>query len=160
MNTDNQENLHVLSESDDYTLITNGMYDIYDEYKDDNYSTVDEHKSIHMNDLQFVISQESNSQYIPFKIKRYWDGVDLTEKFIRINYINCNNELSYGKVVNVKYNSEYIIFHWLIEPDLSYIDGEIEFEIIALGNTSQGDYYLWKTRPDGKLKVIKGLNEK
>ena len=158
MNTDNQENLHVLSESDDYTLITNGMYDIYDEYKDDNYSTVDEHKSIHMNDLQFVISQESNSQYIPFKIKRYWDGVDLTEKFIRINYINCNNELSYGKVVNVKYNSEYIIFHWLIEPDLSYIDGEIEFEIIALGNTSQGDYYLWKTRPDGKLNVIKGLS--
>ena len=158
MNTDNQENLHVLSESDDYTLITNGMYDIYDEYEDANFCIIDDDRSIHMNDSHIVITEELNSQYIPFKTKRFWDGIDLTKMLIRINFINSNYELGASKVINVKYNSEYIIFHWLIDRDLSCVYGEIKFEILAIGKNIQGDHYLWRTKPDGKINIIKGLD--
>ena len=42
----------------------------YDEYRDDNLSTVDELKNIFVNDKQINVTQESNAQYIPFRMPR------------------------------------------------------------------------------------------
>ena len=59
---------------DDYEIVSG--YDRYNQYTDDKYSTVDNNKNITMDSSQINITQETNSQYIPFQIPRYYDGID------------------------------------------------------------------------------------
>lgn len=159
MNTDENKDLHVLSDlEDDYTLIENGMYEFYPEYEDTNYSTVTDTRDIILSNDKVIIAQELNSQYIPFKIKRYWDGVDLTNMLIRINFLNSDFELGASKVINVRYNSEYITFGWLIERESTTLSGNVKFEILAIGNNSKGKHYLWRTKPNDEINVLEGLD--
>lgn len=55
---------------DDYTLCTDGRYEIYNKYSDDNFSSVDNLKNITVDSSQINIMQEENSQYMPFRIPR------------------------------------------------------------------------------------------
>ena len=50
-----------------------GRYKVYEKYHDEEFSTIDSLKSISVNASQINITQETNSQYIPFKMPRYWD---------------------------------------------------------------------------------------
>ena len=69
---------------DGYTYV--GSYDKYD-HIDEKYSTIDNQKNIIMDSNQINITQEENSQYIPFRMPRYYDGVDiysLCQSYIQI----------------------------------------------------------------------------
>ena len=96
-------------------------------------------------------------RYIPFKLKRYWDGIDLMDMYIQIHYVNKGKEEDYSTPINVRYNNEYIIFGWLISGNVTAVEGDVEFEIIARGSNEHSDTYTWKTRPNGKLNILKSL---
>lgn len=65
------------SASDDYAI--SGKYTWYSSYRDDKYSSIDELKNIKLDESQINITQEKNSQFIPFQMPRYYDGVDLLD---------------------------------------------------------------------------------
>ncbi|HAU86813.1 MAG TPA: hypothetical protein DCW90_15385, partial [Lachnospiraceae bacterium] len=77
---------------DGYTLCADGRYLVYNEYYDDAYSTVDKLKNVTVDSTQINIVQETNSQYIPFRIPRYWDGIDLMKMLIQIRYENVSTK--------------------------------------------------------------------
>ena len=54
----------------------------YSSFFDDNISIVNDTKDINLNSKQFNITQEENSQYIPFEMPRYYDGFDLVNAII------------------------------------------------------------------------------
>lgn len=142
---------------DDYEIVSG--YDQYNQYNDEKYSTVDENKNITMDSSQINITQESNSQYIPFKIPRYYDGIDLSEMTICIRY---SDKLTGGtpgeySIVNVKRNSQYICFGWLIDDKLTRSPGEYIFEIRATGQVDNL-IYAWSTRPNGKINILQGID--
>ena len=60
----------VYSASDDFTR--SGKYKWYDQYEDSAYSTIDKLKNIKMDDNQINLTQEDNSQFIPFEMPRYY----------------------------------------------------------------------------------------
>ena len=69
-------------------------YDWYDEYTDDKVSTIDKNKNINLDASQINITQETNSQFIPFEMPRYYDGFDLTGTELcprrqRMPYVCC-----------------------------------------------------------------------
>ena len=91
-NTMNNVNSEISSDNLSIALLSSGFdgwtavtdndkdYRFYnDEYSDENYSTVDELKNINLDSKQINITQEQNSQYIPFLMPRYYDGFDLTK---------------------------------------------------------------------------------
>lgn len=45
-----------------------------------------------MDDSQINLTQEDNSQFIPFEMPRYYDGVDLMQMLIQVHYVNKNKE--------------------------------------------------------------------
>ena len=51
-------------------------YSRYTEYSDPNFSTIDANKNITMDQSQINLTQEENSQYIPFKMFRRYDNID------------------------------------------------------------------------------------
>ena len=129
----------------------------YDEYHDDNLSAVDELKNISVNDKQINVTQESNAQYIPFRMPRYYDGVDLVSMNILIHYVTSGGYEDYSTPVNVSYSETKIQFAWLVPKNATAHSGDLSFEIHATGSNSKGDEYLFKTRPNGKLNIIKSL---
>ena len=143
--------------SEEYTLCTDGRYEIYTQYFDSNCSTVDNLKNITVDAAQVNITQETNSQYIPFMIPRYWDGIDLLPMLIQFHYSNKDGTGGISNAVNVGYNNDTIVCAWLIDANVTAVAGDVAFEITATGVNEKGRNYIWKTRPNGKLTVLEAL---
>ena len=139
-------------------FIVSNKYLYYEEYSDDVLSTVDEHKNIILDDSQINLTQETNSQYIPFEINRYYDGFDLMTTNLLIQFRNKNGDGDFVSPINVSYNSAKIRFAWLVDSRVTAVEGKVEFEIQARGANSRGDEYIWKTRPNGELNILKSLS--
>ena len=146
------------TDTENWTPITDKDYRFYnDEYSDDNYSNVDQQKNITLDSNQFNITQEQNSQYIPFKMPRYYDGFDLKDTKLSIYYVNKNKDFHADIPVDVYYNDEYIKFAWLVSEFATQVAGVLQFEIHAEGTNSKGEPYTWKSKSIDKLNVIQSL---
>ena len=146
------------SSTEGWVKATNVKYRYYNnEYNDTDYSTVDAEKNIVLDPKQFNITQEQNSQYIPFQMPRYYDGFDLTKTSISIYYVNKNNDAHSDVPVDVYYNNEYIRFAWLVSEFATKVDGVLQFEIHAKGTNNKGENYTWKSKSIDKLNVLQSL---
>ena len=145
----------VYSASDDFTR--SGKYKWYEQYEDSAYSTIDKLKNIKMDDSQINLTQEDNSQFIPFEMPRYYDGVDLMQMLIQVHYVNKENQDGIATPVNVTYSADKIHFNWLVDKNVTNVEGEVDFEITATGSNEKNESYLWKSRPNGKLNILKSL---
>lgn len=129
----------------------------YDEYVDTNYSTIDKNKSINIDPSQINITQEENSQYIPFQMDRYWDGVDVLDKTIQIFYTNSKNKSDATAPINVEYSDDIIRFGWLVNGFATAVAGKLKLEIRLLGANSKGDNYTWISRINDDINVLESL---
>ena len=149
-----------LSDTENWIPIEDKDYRFYnEEYSDDNYSTVDEQKNIALDSSQFNITQEQNSQYIPFKMPRYYDGFDLKDTKLSIYYVNKNKDFHADTPVDVYYNDEYIKFAWLVSEFATKVAGILQFEIHAEGFNSKNEPYTWKSKSIDKLNVLQSLED-
>lgn len=82
---------------------------------------------------------------------RYYDGIDLVGKLIQIHYINENKDEDYDNAVNIQYTSNKIRFAWLVDQGVTYLAGEVLFEIRVIGSNEFGENYCWISKPNGKL---------
>lgn len=135
---------------------TNYLY--YEEYHDDSLSTVDKDKNIKLSSSQINITQESNSQFIPFEMYRFYDGFDLSNTKLLFYFVNKNGYEDYADPINVYYGSEKIRFAWLVDNRVTAVDGKVMFEIHAIGKNSKGNEYLWKTLPSDGINILKSLS--
>lgn len=133
-----------------------------DDYEDTVYSSIDENRNITVNSAQVDVTQENNGQIVPFEMPRFYDGIDLMGMTIQIHYMNASNEENYAAPINVTFNDTKIRFGWLLSDNATAKDGTLAFELMASGavtipNSSTTKSYLWRSRPNGKLNVIKSL---
>ena len=157
LNVPNSHNeIEMYSVNDNWSVSDKYLY--YDDYFDNVISKIDEEKNIVVDSKQINITQESNSQYIPFEMNRYYDGFDLLGTTILIHFVNKNKYEDFASPVNVCYNDTKIRFAWLVDKRVTSIEGKVEFEIQAIGTNSKGDEYIWKTKPNGSLNILKSLS--
>lgn len=134
-----------------------------DDYDDTVYSKIDAARNITVDPSQADVTQEDNGQIVPFEMPRYYDGIDLMEMTIQIHYLNANHQENYAAPINVTYSSDKIRFGWLLSNNATAKDGTLNFELMASGavtipNTGTTKTYLWRSRPNGKLNVVKALS--
>ena len=136
-------------------------YESYSELVDNKVSTIDENKNIKLSDGQINLTQESNSQYIPFKMPRYYDGFDLSTTKLSVYWVNEFGSGSASSPVNVSYDDEYIYFAWLVDSGVTRYVGTVKFEIQARGtivsDSGISSAYVWKSRSNNELNVIQAL---
>ena len=136
-------------------------YEYYPTFSDENISNINEKKEITLDSKQFNITQEENSQYIPFQMPRYYDGYDLTRAVISIHYETKSGRHGADKPINVTYNNEKIRFGWLIDAGATVDTGKLKFEIHAYGTVSSSNgttkSYVWKTKCNENLNVLQSL---
>lgn len=141
--------------ADSWTL--DGRYEYYPEYHDDAISSIDENKNIILDGNQINLTQETNSQYIPFEMPRYYDGFDLLTTNILFHFVNKEMYEDFDSPINLYYSDSKIKFGWLIDERVTAIDGVVKFEIQAVGVNSLGEEYIWKTKPSNGLNILKSL---
>jgi len=128
---------------------------------DESLSTVSDTKEINLNPKQFNISQEINSQYIPFEMNRFYDGIDLTNTELSFHYTRKSGEHGASTPVNVTFNDEKIRLGWLVDANATLEPGVLKFEIHAYGTIIGSDGvsrgYVWKTRTNDKLNVLESI---
>ena len=133
----------------------------YTNFSDDNISTISDTKDVVLNKKQFNVTQEENSQYIPFEMPRYYDGFDLVNTAISIHYQTNNGRHGASKPINVTYNNDKIRFGWLVDAGATLEVGKLKFEIHAygtiIGNDGVSKSYTWKTKPNQDLSVLESL---
>lgn len=133
----------------------------YSVFSDDNISIINDKKDIALDANQFNITQEENSQYIPFEMPRYYDGFDLVNTVLSIHYTTKSGRHGADKPVNVTFNNEKIRFGWLIDADATLDAGTLEFEVHAYGTVTGSDgvskAYTWKTKSNKNLNVLESM---
>lgn len=138
----------------------NTNYESYSMLVDDRVSEIDKNKNIKLADGQINLTQESNSQYIPFKMLRYYDGYDLNNASLSVYWVNDDGYGSASAPVNVSYDSEYIYFAWLVDSNVTRYAGKVQFEIQARGtivsDRGSRSEYVWKSR-SGEIDVLQAL---
>lgn len=136
-------------------------YVYYYSFSDDDISTINNEKDILLNRKQFNITQEENSQYIPFEMPRYYDGFDLVNTSISIHYETNGKRHGSTKPINVTFNDEKIRFGWLVDAGATVDAGTLKFEIHAYGTVTGSDgnpkSYVWKSKSDANLVVLKSI---
>lgn len=173
MNIDDMsvDNIGIMTLDEDYGIVAysgdsgnwqqHHNYVYYSVFSDDNISIVNDNKDITLSDKQFNITQEENSQYIPFEMPRYYDGFDLVNTVISIHYTTKNGRHGSSKPINVTYNNEKIRFGWLVDANATIDVGALEFEIHAYGTVIGSDgiakAYTWKTKRNKNLNVLESL---
>jgi hypothetical protein len=137
-------------------------------YEDTQYSEVLSDKSIKLDKNQVNLAQESYGQFIPFKMNRKYDGLDLAiNTVIRIHYVRKHTEAgqlitedAYVSPINVMYNSTELCFGWLISNEVTSYVGDIDFEIVITGVNDIGNDFTWKSKPSkGALKILASLTD-
>lgn len=139
LSTLSTDDIESVASTDNSSFVRNNNYVWYNNYTDEKLSYIDTNKNITVDASQINISQEENSQFIPFEMNRYYDGIDLSTMLIQIHYINKNNEEDFDNVINCEYNDSKIRFAWLIDRGVTYLPGDITFEIRATGTNERGD---------------------
>ena len=142
---------------DDNWVRNDSTYEWDDEYSDLTYSSIDKSKNITVANSQISVSQEKNSQYIPFELDRYWDGVDLSKMTFIIHGKNKKQKDFRDIPINFQYNSTSIRFGWLLSENATSLAGELQFEVEAHGVNEKGKEYKWITKPNGKLNIAESL---
>ena len=146
---------------DDGNWTQHNGYVYYSSFSDDKISIITDTKDINLDSNQFNITQEENSQYIPFEMPRYYDGYDLVNATISIHYTTKSGRHGGSKPINVTFNDEKIRFAWLVDAGATIDAGALEFEIHAYGTVTGSDgiskAYTWKTKPNKKLNVLESL---
>ena len=136
-------------------------YPWYDCYYDEAYSYIDENKNIKIDNGQINITNESYAQFIPFEMKRYYDGIDLSQMTISMIYITQDGYNGEAEIVNMQYGTDSVRFAWLIDEKVTHVSGNIRFEVQARGTVfdSNGNSkpYVWKSRIGSGISVIQSL---
>ena len=133
-------------------------YEKYTQYSDAKISTIDESGNIKVDSSQINFTQEINSQYIPFEMPRFIDGIDLMGMTLVIHFVNPEGLYDHAKPVNVSFSEDKIQFAWLVDEKVTAIAGEVKFEIIAFGTNEKQKKYLWKSQPNGRINIQASLS--
>lgn len=96
-------------------------------------------KTVDVSDIGEFVIGEMNSSVITFKMNRYYDGVDLSQKDILIMYKNSNGVYK-GKAVNIQYSTDGLKFSWIVPNDATKTTKIIAYVCFI------SDDYLWKTK--------------
>ena len=93
-----EDQIAVYDDNGEETFERSGNYTWFADYSDDQWSYIDKNKDIQLDANQINITQESNSQVIPFEMPRYYDGIDLLQMTIQIHYLNADREENYASL--------------------------------------------------------------
>lgn len=104
----------------DENFILNENYTVSPMSDQHSTATISE-KVVDVSNIGTFVMGEHNSSMITFQIDRYYDGVDLSDKKIKIVYKNSNGiyKSDDAEICNVKYSQKSLRFSWVVSNNVT-----------------------------------------
>lgn len=104
----------------DENFISNENYAVSPMSDQHSTATISE-KVVDVSNIDTFVMGEHNSSMITFQIDRYYDGIDLSDKKIKIVYKNSNGiyESDEAEICNVKYSQKSLRFSWIVSSNVT-----------------------------------------
>ena len=124
----------------DENFISNDQYPSSPMSDQHSTATISE-KVVDVSNIGTFVMGEHNSSMITFQIDRYYDGVDLSDKKIKIVYKNSNGiyESNEAEICNVKYSQKSLRFSWIVSSNVTQTSKFVAYVCFV------SDGYLMKT---------------
>ena len=101
---------------------------------------------------QTLVAGEENSQYIRFTMPRFWDGIDISDKSIKVVHQLTDQYFGKSDVINGEMTEDAVRFGWVVPKTACCITGTLLF-VIAVS----GEDYVLKTQIT-EAPVLKSLD--
>lgn len=134
-----------------------GTSPYYDLYSDEDYWIIDAKKDITAPREDIIMQGETAAQYIPFKIERYIDGIDMSEKHFSIIWNSEAGESDSCIAVNSYRNDESVVFAWIVDGKITQNIGNLSFQIQGTGSNEKGEPYIYRSQIK-TISIKKSLN--
>lgn len=121
------------------------------EMSDEHTTAVITEKDVDISNIGTIVMGEENSSIITFKMNRYYDGIDLSKKKIKVMFRNSAMEMFQSEVCNVRKSKNTIKFSWIIPNDVTKNNNIIAYICFISEN------YLLKTK-NFKLTLEKSFD--
>lgn len=124
---------------------------------------IDENRNVTVPDelKRIAVQYDHNIETVTFDCPRYWDGNDLSEMKIYINYLRADRKPGYAVGANITVDDvdENIIhFTWTIERHLTEVKGGIIFLVCAKNTNENGDEINhWNSELNKQMYISEGL---
>lgn len=127
---------------------------IYDTYIDEHEIVKIDEKQPQLGKIGILVAGDAKSQFMTFEINRYYDNIDLSNKLIKITYlqekkgkivINENTKIYADNACNICYTDDKLRFSWLIPAAATTSEGTIAAAISFIGLDTEKDYELKTT---------------
>lgn len=122
-----------------------------------NFNIVNRTINLPPNLTDIVVQGDTNSKTIIFEMTRYFDGVDLASKAIKIAYMNAKSESGYSDAFVSQLDINTFTFSWSVPGEITKEFGEVQISVeFSETDTSNKKIYVWKTKPKS-FKVEKSF---
>lgn len=110
---------------------------------------------------RIAVQFDHNVETVTFDCPRYWDGLDMSELAVYINYMRKDREVGSYKATNVtvdNINSNLMHFDWTISRNVSLIKGELKFLVCIRKSDANGDEENhWNSELNSEMYISEGL---
>ena len=96
-------------------------------------------KDVQIEDIGSFVMGDMNSSIITFKMNRYYDGTDLSDKNINVFY-RTSNGIYKSETCDIYFSDDLLKFSWIIPYDLTLVKKAKAYICIS------SDNYVWKTK--------------
>lgn len=150
-NLDDLLNQAEAQEASNDEWVLDSKYETKDFYVDEHGTVEIKNKTIGSMSSHISVKGESYSQYVEFKINRFYDGVDLTTMSLAIYYEIPNVGGDESRPINVYYNEMEIKFGWAVPSEITQNNLTMSLCIYFRGKLPDGKEYVLKTKPANYL---------
>lgn len=110
---------------------------------------------------RIAVQFDHNVETVTFDCPRYWDGLDMSELSVYINYMRKDREVGSYKATNVtvdSINSNTMHFDWTISRNVSLIKGDLKFLVCIKKADSDGnEENHWNSELNSEMYISEGL---
>ena len=103
---------------------------------EEDYIVVDENRNVHVPESmrRLGVQHDHNIETVTIKCPRYWDGYDMSQMKIYVNYLCSNGTKGQYLTTNLVVNYDTMLFDWVISNNVTQVKGALSF-LVCIGKT-------------------------
>lgn len=110
---------------------------------------------------RIAVQYDHDVETVTFDCPRYWDGLDMSELRIYINYMRRDREVACYKATDITVDdadANIMHFNWTISRNVSEVKGELKFLVcIKKGDEDGNEVNHWNSELNTEMYISEGL---
>lgn len=121
---------------------------------------IDEYRTIHVPDSlrRLGVQHDHNIETVTFTCPRYWDGNDMSQMKIYVNYLRLDGVKGRYLTTNLKVNDDTMDFDWVVSNNVTQVKGTLSFLICIVKTDADGmEERHWNSELNQECYISEGM---